>query len=202
MVGFILSAEQIRTAPPEVRRWLEQEVVRTLGLQPGHELAAHAATASLVGCNVEEAQEILSLIQGMLPVVSVFFELGREAGSVPVHAMRAFRLTDILQNSRLHTPQQVIECLEVLSQALRRVRTDGESAFYALDDQGHCLVAELTMRSILRLWQEIVVQRALQSGEPTSPAADQHTRSAAQTDAPAQPYPMPAYAVTLPGVGR
>jgi hypothetical protein len=34
---------------------------------------------------------------------------------------------------------------------------------YALDDQGHCLVAEATMRSILHLWQEIVAQRALQA---------------------------------------
>src|SRR6185437_8510472 len=124
MVGLTLSAEQVRAAPPEVRRWLEQEIMRTLGLQPGHELAAHAATTALVGCNVEEAQEILSLVQGMLPVVSVFFELAREAGSVPVHGMRAFRLGDIMRNSRLHTPQQVIECLDVLSQALRRIRND------------------------------------------------------------------------------
>ena len=53
----------------------------------------------------------------------------------------------------------MIQCLDVLSQALRRVRGDAAAAFYVLDDQGHCLVAETTMRSILRLWQEIVAQR-------------------------------------------
>ena len=204
MVGLTLSAEQVRAAPPEVRRWLEQEIMRTFGLQPGHELAAHAAATALVGCNVEEAQEILSLVQGMLPVVSVFFELAREAGSVPVHGMRAFLLGDILRNSRLHTPQQVIECLDVLSQALRRIRGDGEAAFYALDDQGHCLVAESTMRSILRLWHEIVAQRGLETGEQVAPAADTPSPPAEQLGAPgpAQPYRMPGYAVTLPGVGR
>lgn len=201
MVGLTLSAEQIRAAPAEVRRWLEQEIMRTLGLQPRHELAAHAAATALVGCNVEEAQEILSLVQGMLPVVSVFFELGREAGSVPVHSMRAFRLADILRHSRLHTPQQVIECLDVLSQALRRIREDGEAALYALDEQGHCLVAESTMHSILRLWQEIVAQRALQAGEQAAPVAQPQPPPAAQADAPAQPYRMPGYAVTVPGVG-
>lgn len=202
MVGLTLSAEQIRTAPPEVRRWLEQEIMRTLGLQSGHELAAHAATTTLVGCNVEEAQEILSLVQDMLPVVSVFFELGREAGSVPVHAMRAFRLGDILLHSRLHTPQQVIECLDVLSQALRRIRGDGDAAFYALDDQGHCLVAESTMRSILRVWQEIVAQRTLQAGEQAPPVTDQQAPLAERPDGSGQPYRMPGYAFTLPGVGR
>jgi hypothetical protein len=202
MVGLTLSAEQIRTAPPEVRLWLEQEIMRTLGLHVGHQLAEHAATTALVGCNVEEAQEILSLVQGMLPVVSVFFELGREAGSVPVHSMRAFRLGDILRNSRLHTPQQVIECLDVLSQALRRVRNDGAAALYALDDQGHCLVAEPTMRSILRLWQQIVAQRALQAGEQTAPVVEPQPAPTQQAELPEQPYRIPGYAVTLPGVGR
>ena len=103
---------------------------------------------------------MLSLVQGMLPVVSVFFELGREAASVAVHGMRAFSIADILRHVRLHGPEQVIQCLDILSQTLRRVRGDDAAEFYVLDDQGHCLVAETTMRSILRLWQEIVAQRA------------------------------------------
>jgi hypothetical protein len=103
-------------------------------------------------------------------VVNVFFELGREAASIPVHGMRAFRMADILGQSRLHIPQQVTECLDVLSQALRQVRGDGDAAFYALDDQGHCLIAEATMRSISHLWQEIVTQRARGNGEQEVPA--------------------------------
>jgi hypothetical protein len=106
---------------------------------------------------------MLSLVQGVLPVVSVFFELGREAAGVPVHGMRAFAIADIQRHSRLHAPAQVIECLDLLTDALRRVRGDAEAAFYALDNLGRCLVAEATMHSILRLWQEIVAQQALQS---------------------------------------
>jgi len=202
MVGLTLSAEQIRSAPQEVRRWLEQEIMRTLGLQPGHEFAAQAATPPLVGCNVEEAREILSLVQNMLPVVSVFFELGREANSIPVRAMRAFRLGDIQRGSRLHTPQQVIECLDVLSQALRQVKGDADAAFYGLDNQGHCLVAESTMRSILRLWQEIVAQHALQAGEQPAAAADPFVAPPAPATASAQPYRIPGYTVTMPAVGQ
>ncbi|MFZ2156148.1 MAG: hypothetical protein WAV72_08525 [Bradyrhizobium sp.] len=33
MVGITLSSEQIRTAPAEVRRWIEREVMTSLGLQ-------------------------------------------------------------------------------------------------------------------------------------------------------------------------
>jgi hypothetical protein len=158
MAGITLTAEEIKAAPPEVRRWLEHEIVRSLGVQSA---PTPAGMPVLIGCNVEEARDMLALVQGMLPVVSVFFELGREAASVAVHGLRAFRIADILRHARLQSPDQVVECLNVLTQALRRARGDASAAFFAMDDQGHCLVAEATMRSILRLWQEIVAERAL-----------------------------------------
>jgi hypothetical protein len=156
MAGITLSADEIRTAPPEVRRWLEHEMIRAFGAQP---TAAPSHAPGLVGCNVEETRDILALVKGLLPVVSVSFELGREPASVPVHGLRAFRITDLLRHAGLQSPDQVVECLDVLTQALRRVRGDGQAEFVALDDQGHCLVAESTMRSIHRLWQEVVAQR-------------------------------------------
>ena len=159
MAGITLSADDIKAAPPEIRRWLEQEILRTLGAQPAQ---APTGAPPLIGCNIEEARDILTLVQSMLPVVSVLFELGREAASVAVHGMRAFRIADIQRHTRLQSPDQVIQCLNVLTQALRRARNDVAAVFFALDDQGHCLVAETTMRSVLRLWQEIVAQRALE----------------------------------------
>lgn len=171
MAGITLSADDIKTAPPEVRRWLEQEIVRAFGVQPAQ---APVGAPPLVGCNIEEARDILSLVQGMLPAVSVFFELGREAASAPVHGMRAFRIADIQRHIRLQSPDQVLQCLNMLTQALRRARGDATAVFYAVDDQGHCLVAESTMRSILRLWQEIVAERALetQAADPPEQRAD------------------------------
>ena len=114
----------------------------------------------LVGCNIEEARDILALVQDMLPAVNVLFELGREAASVAVHGLRAYSIADIQRHVRLQSPEQVVQCLEVLTQALRRVRGDTAAEFFALDDQGHCLVAEATMRSVMRLWQEIVARRS------------------------------------------
>jgi hypothetical protein len=166
MAGITLSVDEIKAAPPEVRRWLEQEMVRAFGTPP---TPAPTAVPALVGCNVEEARDMLALVQGMLPAVSVFFELGREAAGVAIHGMRAFRIADILRHVRLQSPDQVVQCLDVLTQALRRVRGDGAAAFFALDDQGHCLVAEATMRSVHRLWQEIVAQRSLREGADEAP---------------------------------
>jgi hypothetical protein len=82
------------------------------------------------------------------------------------------------------------------------LKGDGEAAFYGLDDQGHCLVAESTMRSILRLWQEIVAQHALQAEEPFAPVAEPQTPAPSPAGEPAQPYRMPGYSVTMPAVGQ
>jgi hypothetical protein len=167
MVGITLSAEQIRAAPPEVRHWLEQQVAALLSPlpvqppDPGPRLAA---------CSRQELHAVLTQIQGLLPVVSVFFELGREAASVPMHGMRALRMADILRNTRLDSADQVLECLEMITEALRRLRQDDDAMLCAVDRQGRCYVAEQTAANILALWQDIVATRALQPAPPPAVA--------------------------------
>lgn len=94
MVGITLSPEQIRAAPPEVRRWLEHELAVSLGLNPPALPITQPSSPHLAACAPQEAAQVLSLIQGMLPVVNVFFELGRE-GAAPGEGIEAFRLADI-----------------------------------------------------------------------------------------------------------
>ena len=43
MAGITLSVDEIKAAPPEVRRWLEMEVLRALGAQPAPAAAGGAA---------------------------------------------------------------------------------------------------------------------------------------------------------------
>lgn len=54
MVGITLWADEIKAAPPEVRRWLEQEIARILGLELAS--STRAATPPLTACDVEEAR--------------------------------------------------------------------------------------------------------------------------------------------------
>ena len=95
MVGITLSAEQIRSAPLDVRRWIEHELVASLGLHPG-KAPIGPRPKHLVECSIEVAAAVLSLIQGMFPVINVFFELGRQGASVGSERLEAFRLADIL----------------------------------------------------------------------------------------------------------
>ncbi len=102
-------------------------------------------------------------------MVSVFFELGRENASVAVQGMRVFRLSEVLRHTRLESVGQVIECLDVINDALRHVRHDPEAMICAVDREGRCFVTEATSQAILTLWQGIVASRALQM--PAKPVA-------------------------------
>jgi len=187
MVGVTLSPEQIRNAPPEVRRWLEQELLASFGLrQPATEPGA----LELAAFKVEEAAAVLSLIQGMLPVTSVFFELGREGISVEDEGLTAFRLTDILRHTRLQALEQVIACLDAISAAARRIRGDSHAAFYGLDNQGHCFIATQTQRSILHVWQQIIAARNIGTSSVDGPRVETSGISASEPAgaAPAVPF--------------
>ncbi len=172
MVGITLSPEQIQQAPPEVRRWLEQQITLTLGLSragPGFE----TPTRHLVGCNLEEARAILSLIQGFLPAVSVFVELGREPAAASAQGVRALWLEDMLRHTHLQTPEQIVACLEAIDEAVQRVRAEPGAALTALDGAGHCLVAEATAQSVQTLWREVATAHDLaraQAASGTEPA--------------------------------
>jgi hypothetical protein len=172
MVGLTLSAEQIRNAPPEVRRWLEQELLASLGLQPP---STEPNAPPLVACSAEEAGKVLSLIRGMIPVVSVFFELGREGTRTDIEGIETFRLDDILRHTRLQNLEQVVACLDSIDEAVRQVRGDPEATFYGLDGRGYCFVAQRTQRSIARVWQEMIAAGnlppfALSAGDAAAPA--------------------------------
>lgn len=169
MVGLTLSPEQIRAAPPEVRRWLEQEIAGTLGFEPPAR-AIRPPEQHLVGATAAESREILEAIQGLLPVVAVFFELGREAAAAPAPGMRAFRLAEIQRHTRLSAVEQVLAALDVINDALRRLRGDPDAMLAVPDPSGVCFVADATSVNVLRLWQDIVAARALPSAADPAPA--------------------------------
>jgi hypothetical protein len=131
MTSFTFSVDQVRSAPPEVRRWIEREVTATLGLlnRSEHDPSqVHAAT--LAACTPQEAAEVYELIKGNFLVSQVFFELAREApgnrDGAPLHALH---LADTLRHTRLAYGDRLVDCFTAINQAFQTVRSDRDNEF-------------------------------------------------------------------------
>ena len=175
MIGITLTTDQIRSAPREVRQWIEHEVIAALGLAAETPAATPQAAAHLLACTPEDAAAVLSQIQGMLPAVNVFFEFARPGVSFGQPAVMAFRLIDIMHHTRLQNIGQVISCLDMINEALARLRGDASARFCGFDNEGHCFVAPETQRSVAQLWQEVIADRQMpasgETAQPFAPAA-------------------------------
>ncbi|NPV24485.1 hypothetical protein [Bradyrhizobium aeschynomenes] len=168
MIGITLSADQIRSAPPEVRRWIEHQVLSGLGLGPEAPStpALPAQSAHLVACSVEDAAKVLAQIQSALPAVNVFFEFARPGIAMGQPPIMMFRLIDILHHTRLQNIGQVMASLEMINKALVEVRHDPSVRFCGFDNEGHCLIAPETQRAIASVWQSVIArQHGVAEGE-------------------------------------
>jgi len=90
MTGFTFTVEQIRSAPPDVRLWVENEIAtafRALAIQP----PSPVHSAELAACTSEEALQVFELIRGDFGTTQVFVELGRQdsvaRSTAPLHAL-------------------------------------------------------------------------------------------------------------------
>jgi hypothetical protein len=159
MTSFTFSAEQVKSAPPEVRRWMENEIAKALGLQARSEHDPSKMQASaLAECTIEEIAQIFDLISGNFLVTQVFFELAREtpvAHNMP--SLHAVSLGDMQRHVQLGDGHLLIECLNVINQALQKVRNDNTASLFAGDELGHIYIHETTYRNIRRLREELVL---------------------------------------------
>jgi hypothetical protein len=161
MIGITLTSEQIRNAPVEVRRWIEHEVMSSLGQQSQSADGSKPHGERLAACSEEEAAAVLSQIQGVLPAVNVFFELGRQGVIFGQPNIEAFRLLDIAHHTRLPDVTQVAACLDFINQAFSNERGDATAKFCGFDRDGHCFIALETQQNILRLWQKLIASQRL-----------------------------------------
>jgi len=158
VTSFTFSAEQVKSAPPEVRRWIEGEVVKALALQSASGDLSRMQVNGLAACTIDEVAQIFSLISSNFLVTQVFFELARETPLThPTPSLHALNLSDIQRHVQLADGHALVECLSVINQALQRIRNDADASLFGRDDSGHIYVHETTHRNIRQLRERLVL---------------------------------------------
>jgi len=171
MTGITLSSEQIRNAPADVRRWIEREVMTSMGQPAPLENGGESHGNHLAACSEEEVTAILSHIQGVLPAVNVFFEFGRQGAVFGQPDIEAFRLLDIAHHTRLQNVGQVIACLDIINQAFGRVCGDTDARFCGFDHDGHCFITLETQQNILKVWRKVIASQQITLDQSEFPMA-------------------------------
>ena len=168
MTSFTFSLEQLRAAPPEVRRWVEQEIGAALGaLSRLNRDQSQVHNAALAACTSEEALQMFESIKDNFLLSQVFFELAREtpAGRTapPLHALN---IADLLRHTRLSDGDRLADCFTAINQIFQTVRNDSEAALFGFDQHGHVYIHETTHHSIRRVWEQLFVADQSAAGRP------------------------------------
>ena len=165
MTVVAFTIEQLRAAPPDVRRWAETELGRALSELAGQASPAHPAGEGdgdrFAACSAEEMAQVFERIRGDFLSCQVFFELGREApGAAEGNPFHVVRLADLLRHAHLAEVQHLIACLDAITLALRQVRNDPAATMFGFDRQGHCYLSAATHRAIRAVWQAYLAGEA------------------------------------------
>ena len=157
MTSFTFTAEDLRSAPIEVRRWLIGRIDGELmALASSAPAPASIEPLGLAACTPEEAVGIFDLIKGDFAATQVFLELAREdpktGVSQPIHAVNVAAL---IRNTRLDD-HRLVSCLRAINRAFQEVRRDPEAALFGFDQANHVYVHEMTYHSIHALWQQLL----------------------------------------------
>src|ERR1700758_5426707 len=157
MTSFTFSLEQLRAAPPEVRRWVEHEIGTALGMLGRLDRdRSQVHTAALAACTPEEALQMFESIKDNFLLSQVFFELAREAPAAraapPLHALN---IAEMLRHTRLSDGDRLADCFTAINQIFQTVRNDPEAALFGFDKYGHVYIHETPHHCIRRLWEQL-----------------------------------------------
>jgi hypothetical protein len=173
VTAFTFSVEQIRSAPPEVRRWIANEISRAFGGLAGASPQAPASGASqpeaaaLAACTVPEVMPVFELIADDPVASRLFFELAREHSvDSGLPEVRALKVADLLHHVGLPDLNSLLDGLTAIDRAFHQIHGERAGGLFGLDDAGHVYLHEVTQSSIRRIWEELVRARATAASKP------------------------------------
>jgi len=179
MLSILLTADQVKTAPEEVRRWIEATVRRELSLEahtPYQRNGFRYAENGLAICALAEVSQIFTLLRRDPDACRLFLALGcdnydRAHGT---HTARPVPLDRLAQHLGLADPTQLVALLETINNALRQERADADAALFAIDGETALFVDPETQWHIFQLLQLLSgteERRAATPGARPGPAA-------------------------------
>jgi hypothetical protein len=174
MTSFTFSIDQVRSAPPEVRRWIEREVTAAVAvLNRSEHDPSQLHSAALAACTPQEAAEVYELIKDNFLLSQVFFELAWEGpgnrGAAPLHALG---LADMLRHTRLADGDRLVECFTGINRAFQTIRNDPEASLFGFDQYGQVWIHQTAHDSIRELWEELFHRHPAMIGEPEMAATE------------------------------
>jgi hypothetical protein len=170
MISFTFSLDQVKSAPLEVRRWIERETTAALAaLNRPEPDSSHPHSGALAACTVQEAAEVYELVKGNFLLSQVFFELARELpGSRSAAPLHALSLADMLRHTRLADGDRLVDCFNAITQAFRTVRNDPEASLFGFDQYGQVWIHQTTHESIRELWGQMIHPQPSIAETPTT----------------------------------
>ena len=169
MISFAFTVDQIRSAPPDVRRWIEAEIISALrdAATPQPE-PAHSSEFAV--CTPDEALAVFEFIQKDFAAAQVFLEFGREPPlSNSPRPLHAFAIGEFKRKLRL-SDDRLADCFATINRVLMRFRNDPEAVVLGFDSSNHVYIHETTHASIRALWETLAGMAPNAQPIPTRPA--------------------------------
>jgi len=168
MTSFTFSIEQVRSAPPEVRRWIEREIAAALAaLSKAEHDPSQVHAAAVAACMPEEVVQLFELIKGNFLLSQVFFELACETpGNRGGPSLYALGLVDMLRHTRLADGDRLVDCFNAINQAFQTIRNEPEANVFGFDQYGRVWIHPMTHDSIRELWEQLFHSQPPMTGEP------------------------------------
>lgn len=166
MVGIVLTAEQVKTAPPAVRDWIEEQMAADfatphIALPQGRApVPSGDEPVQAAACALPEVVQIFERIRHDPLACRVFLAFGQEqVMALHPSPLYALDLGDIIGETGITGGNQLVACLNLINGALQVVRADPEATLFAFDHEGRCYVHELTHRALHLLRRDLLTPR-------------------------------------------
>ncbi len=162
MVGIVLSAEQVKAAPPAVRQWLEQQVAADFSPLPSDlpEPAADFDAERIAACSLPEILQIFERIRHDGLACRIFLEFGQEpVATLHPSPLYALDIAEIVRDTGITEGNRLVACLNLINSALQVVRADPDATLFAFDGNDRCYVHETTHRALHLLRHDLLAPR-------------------------------------------